>query len=54
MKFYSEKENETQPLPDLPLSDENSDETKAGADRPVGSFLAFPGFNGGVFVGSGD
>ena len=52
MKCYCKEEKETQSLPDLPLSDENSEETKAGADR-VGSFLAFPGFNGGVFVGGG-
>ena len=45
------EEKETQSLPDLPLSDENSEETKAGADTPVVSFLAYPGFIGGVRVG---
>ena len=49
MKCHCKEEKETQSLPDLPLSDENSEETKAGA----GSFLAFPGFTGGVFVGGG-
>ena len=36
----------TQPLPDLPLSDKQAEET-AGGTR----FLSFPGYNGGVFVG---
>ena len=44
-----EDEAETQPLPDLPLSGEQAEETAGGP-----SFLSYPTFQGGVFVGSGD
>ena len=57
---------QTESLADLPLTTEQEEETKAGASRSsgnstsvadsalLGSFLAFPGFTGGVSVASGD
>ena len=48
-----EDDIQTKSLADLPLTSEQAEETKAGGEtRAVGSFLAFPGFNGGVFVAS--
>lgn len=53
---------QTESLADLPLTTEQAQETKAGAGRSssgtggaqLASFLAFPGFTGGVSVASGD
>ena len=41
-----EEDFKTQSLPDLPLSDEQAEETAGGT-----TFQSFPRFNGGVFVG---
>ena len=45
MKYHCEEENETQPLPDLPLSNEQAETTVAGT-----GFNAYGGFMGGVRV----
>lgn len=48
MKQHQDREldNETQPLPDLPLNDGQAEEIAGGQ-----SFPSYPAFNGGVFVG---
>ena len=45
------RDEKTESVPDLEVSSEQAEETKAGS-RP--GFFAFEGFHGGVFVGSGD
>ena len=49
------KQTNLQPetLTDLPLADRHAEETKGGTGE-VQSFLAFPGFTGGVRVAAGD
>jgi hypothetical protein len=47
-----EDDIKTESLADLELTGEQAEETRAGGTGKVESFLAFPGFNGGVFVAS--
>jgi len=47
-----EDDIQTESLADLGLTGEQAEETKAGGTGKVESFLAFPGFTGGVFVAS--
>ena len=45
------KPETTESVADLPVNSEQAEEIEAGR---AGSFHAFPGFNGGVYVAAGD
>ena len=60
-----EDDSQTAALPDLPLDSEHAEQTRAGSgvvsplgppatseEKKLDSFLAFPGFTGGVSVAS--
>lgn len=52
------KDESAESVPDLPVKSQQAEEIQAGAEAKqsgtVGSFLSFQGFNGGVYVASGD
>ena len=47
----TKKDETTESVTDLPVSSEQAEEIEAGR---TGSFHAFPGFSGGVYVAAGD
>ena len=52
----SKTQDNTDSVTDLEVNAEQAEEIQAGAEAKgmVGSFLAFPGFTGGVRVAAGD